>query len=51
MRLFHINPSAIADFFETRARHAHANRQRARLRRELPYLPRYIVDDIGAGPN
>jgi len=37
--------SAIADFFETRIRHARFARRQARLRRELSRLPSYVADD------
>ena len=43
--------SAIADFFETRIRHARFAHRQARLRRELSRLPSYIARDIGAGPD
>ena len=46
MRLLKITPSAVADFFETRARHAHKARQEARLRRELARLPAYVANDL-----
>ena len=46
MKLLRITPSAVADFFETRARHARKARQEARLRRELSRLPAYVADDI-----
>lgn len=46
MKLLRITPSAVADFFETRARHARKARQEARLYRELARLPAYVVDDI-----
>jgi hypothetical protein len=46
MKLLKITPSAVADFFETRARRARKARQDALLRRELSRLPRYVADDI-----
>ena len=46
MKLLKITPSAVADFFETRARHARKERQEALLRRELSRLPSYVADDI-----
>ena len=46
MKLLKITPSAVADFFETRARHARQARQAALLRRELSRLPAYVADDI-----
>ncbi|UVC11612.1 hypothetical protein IHQ71_14090 [Rhizobium sp. TH2] len=46
MKLLKIMPSTVADFFETRARHARKARQDALLRRELSRLPRYVADDI-----
>ena len=46
MTLLKISPSAVADFFETRARHARKARPDARLRRELARLPAYVADDI-----
>jgi len=46
MKLLKITPSAVADFFETRARHARKARQEARLHRELSRLPSYVADDI-----
>jgi len=46
MKLLKITPSAVADFFETRARYARKARQDARLHRELSRLPAYIADDI-----
>jgi hypothetical protein len=48
MKLLKITPSVVADFFETRARHAHQARQAAVLRRELSRLPAYVADDIRA---
>ena len=47
MRLLKITRSAVADFIETRARHAHEARQQARLDRELSRLPRYLREDVG----
>ena len=51
MRLFKITPSAIADLVKARRVHVRRARQLAELRRELSRLPRYVADDIGAGPN
>ena len=51
MRLFKITPSAIADLVRSRRAHVLRARQLAELRRELSRLPRYVADDIGAGPN
>jgi hypothetical protein len=48
MKLLKITPSAVADFFETRARHVRQARQEARLRRELSRLPDYVANDIRA---
>ena len=48
MKLLKITPSAVADFFETRVRHARRARQEARLRRELSRLPDYVAADIRA---
>lgn len=46
MSLFNITPSAVADFIESRARHARKARAQARLQRELSRLPRYAREDI-----
>ena len=46
MKLLKITPSAVADFFETRVRHARRARQEARLRRELSRLPDYVADGV-----
>jgi len=36
---------------EAYAKRTRLAKQQARLRRELSRLPRYVADDIGAGPN
>jgi hypothetical protein len=43
---FSITPVAVADYFESRIRHARIARSRAKLRRELARLPKYVADDI-----
>ena len=48
MNLLKITPSVVADFLETRARHARQARRAARLRRELSRLPGYAREDIAA---
>lgn len=38
-------------YIENGARRFRLARRQARLRRELARLPRYVAEDIGAGPN
>ena len=51
MRLSSFTPSALAGAIETRLRDARRASRRARLRRELSRLPRYVARDIGVAPD
>jgi|EndMetStandDraft_4_1072995.scaffolds.fasta_scaffold2751287_1 hypothetical protein len=49
--IFFTSSGSFLNYIEAHARRARLARQQARLRRELARLPRYVADDIGAGPN
>lgn len=45
------NPDSLLAYIENGARRLRIARKHARLHRELARLPRYVAEDIGAGPN